>query len=111
MRLLALTAVFLLALAPAAVALPTFADDGVSLVAFTEGEGEADDESTPGMTMVSEGGIEPVELAPPSTSNLQEDQWTAKFLAPVVALLGILGIVLSIVFYGVRLRGRYRVVD
>lgn len=81
------------------------------VVAFTEAEGEGEAEEAPPTTVVSEGGIAPAELAPPADEAAAEDQWTAKFLAPTVAILGVLGIIAAFAFYGLRVRGRYRVVE
>lgn len=112
MKALALAALLVIVLAPAAMALPANIDgDSVSVVAFTEAESDGEGHEAPTTTMVSEGGIEPAELVPPVDESAVEDQWTAKFLAPTVALLGGLGVVAAIVFYGLRLRTRYRVVE
>lgn len=89
--------------------LPMTAD--TPLVLATEAEGEEGGEPAPSTTEVSEGGIAPAELAPPEPDDPQEDQWTAKFLAPLVAILGVLGVVAAFALYGLRLRGRYRVVE
>ena len=99
------------ALAAGRVADGTAASASPTIVAaFTEASDEEPDEGPP-TTDVSEGGVEPAQMAPPAEDEAAEDQWTAKFLAPLVAILGVLGIVLAAVMYGVRLRGRYRVVD
>jgi hypothetical protein len=111
MKTLVLTALLLLVFAPAAAATQAVIDDAPVLVAFTEAESEEGDEPAPTTTMVSEGGIEPAELAPPADESEPEDQWTARFLAPTVALLGILGVVAALALYGVRLRAKYRVVE
>jgi len=107
MKLLFLVALFVAAIAPAAVAV----DDDSHVVAFTEAEGEGEVEQPPSTTIMSEGGIAPAELAPPVAEDEVEDQWTAKFLAPTVALLAVLGIVAALAVYGIRLRARYRVVE
>lgn len=104
-----LVATLLLATTPA-VAAATAGPDRPMVLA-TEAEGEGDEEQAPPTTAVSEGGIEPAELAPPGEEEPAEDQWTAKFLAPTVAILGALGIVAAFVLYGLRLRGRYRIVE
>ena len=111
-----LTALLILLTAAPALAAER-ASDGTSasaspaiVVAFTEAADEEPDEGPP-TTEVSEGGVEPAQMAPPVEEDAAEDQWTAKFLAPLVAVLGVLGIILAAVMYGVRLRGRYRVVD
>ena len=106
MRSLLLAALFVAVLAPAAMASQA---DSPMVVAFTEAEGEV--EEPPSTTVVSEGGIAPAELAPPAEDAEAEDQWTAKFLAPTVAILGVLGIIAAFAFYGLRVRGRYRVAE
>ena len=79
------------------------------LLAFTEA---AEEESeAPPTTAVSEGGVAPAELAPPVEEEPAADQWTAKFLAPTVAVLGLLGVGVSIALYGIRVRSKYRVAD
>jgi hypothetical protein len=108
MRSLLLAALFVAVFAPAAAALET---DAPMVVAFTEADGEGDVEEAPATTVVSEGGIAPAELAPPIDDTAAEDQWTAKFLAPTVAILAVLGIIAAFAFYGLRVRGRYRVVE
>lgn len=108
MRAVLLAALFVALVAPAALASQA---DAPMVVAFTEAEGEGDVEEAPPTTTVSEGGIAPAELAPPNEEAESEDQWTAKFLAPTVAILAVLGIVAAFALYGVRIRGRYRVVE
>ena len=72
----------------------------------TEGEGEAEVvEEDPG----SELGIEPAVEAPPEVEEAEDRPWTQRFLAPTVLALGVLGLIGSIVYYGVRVRGKYRV--
>ena len=107
MKVVLLAAAFLLLSAPAVAAMPQPMDASLILAVEAEDEGE----EAPPTTSVSEGGITPAETAPPDTAEEPEDQWTAKFLAPTVAILGALGVVAAFLLYGVRLRGRYRVVD
>ncbi len=109
MRAVLLAALFVVLMAPAALA--STQGDAPLVVAFTEAEGEGEGEEAPPTTTVSEGGIAPAELAPPVEESEVEDQWTAKFLAPTVAILGAIGVVAAVAFYGVRVRGRYRVVE
>lgn len=110
MKALALAALIVVVFAPAAVALPASFGDSTRIMAFTE-ESEGDGDEAPATTMISEGGVEPAELAPPVDEAVAEDQWTAKFLAPTVALLGVLGVIAAVALYGVRLRGKYRVIE
>ena len=107
MKAVLLAAVFLLLSAPAVAAMPHSMDSSLILAVEAEDEGE----EAPPTTSVSEGGITPAEVAPPEEAEDPEDQWTAKFLAPTVAILGALGVVAAFLLYGVRLRGRYRVVE
>lgn len=109
MKVVLFAAVFLVLSAPALAALPQSLD--TSLILATEAETEGDGDEVPPTTSVSEGGIAPAELAPTPEAEGDEDQWTAKFLAPTTAILGALGVVAAIILYGVRLRGRYRVVE
>ena len=109
MKALLLAALLVVIAAPAAAAATT----GVSnpqLLAFTEAEDE-DGHEAPSTTIVSEGGVAPAELAPPIEDDAAEDQWTAKFLAPTVAILGLLGVVASIALYGARVRSKYQVAE
>ncbi len=108
MRILFLTALLLVLAAPAWAAVPD--GDGSSVLAFTEAESEEGGEAPP-TTQTSQGGITPAEMAPAAEDEPPEDQWTAKFLAPLVAVLGVIGIVVAFILYGLRLRGRYRVVE
>ncbi|NND03861.1 MAG: hypothetical protein HKN91_13855 [Acidimicrobiia bacterium] len=107
MKVVLLSAVFLMLSAPAVAAMPQSLDSSLILATEAETEGE----EAPPTTTVSEGGIAPAELVPPVEEVENEDQWTAKFLAPTVAILGALGVVAAFILYGIRLRGRYRVVE
>jgi hypothetical protein len=107
MKALLLAALLVVIAAPVAAAAATGTADP-TLLAFTEAE---DEHEAPPTTAVSEGGVAPAELAPPVDDEPAEDQWTAKFLAPTVALLGLLGVVASIALYGLRVRSKYRVAD
>ncbi len=78
------------------------------IVAFTEGEGESDTEEVT-EEQGSELGIVPAEEAPPAEEEATEQPWTQRFLAPTVLILGVLGIVGSLIYYGSRVRGRYKV--
>jgi len=89
-------------------------DDGTEQDGTTEdGTPEGEEGTTEGETddVGSELGIVPVEQAPPVVPEETEQPWTQRFLAPIVLLLGALGIVASVLFYGVRVKGRYRIVD
>lgn len=109
MRVVLLAAVFLLLSAPALAAMAQDVDSPLLLATEAESEGEGDE--APPTTTVSEGGIAPAELAPVAEEADSDEPWTAKFLAPTVAILGALGVVAAFVLYGIRLRGRYRVVE
>ena len=109
MKALLLAALLVVVAVPAAAAATMSTSDSV-VFAFTEAEAE-DEHEAPPTTTVSEGGVAPAEVAPPIDDEASEDQWTAKFLAPTVALLGLLGVVASIALYGLRVRSRYRVAE
>lgn len=53
---------------------------------------------------------EPAVVVPEEVEADEEDPWTARFLAPAVAVLGAIVIGASVSYYVVRVRGRYRVV-
>ncbi len=79
------------------------------VVTFTEGSTETTVPDTGGAG--TETGIVPAVEAPPLAETPTEAPWTQRFLAPTILALGVLGLIGSIVFYGVRIRARYRVVD
>ena len=114
MKLFTSAVLLSLAVVPA-IATTYTTTDGPAMVAFTEadedGEGGEQSDEAPPTTAVSEGGIAPAEMAPVADDSAAEDQWTAKFLAPLTAILGVLGVVAAFVMYGTRLRGKYRVVE
>ena len=84
---------------------PAFADDPLTF-AFTEGESEAEVvEEDQGSQL----GIEPAVEAPPVEEPDDARAWTQRFLAPAVLALGVLGLIGSMIYYGVRVRGKYRV--
>lgn len=56
-------------------------------------------------------GQEPAEIAPSDAAEEEEQPWTARFLAPTLLLIGVLALVASLAYYGVRVRSRYEVVD
>lgn len=78
------------------------------VLAFTEGEGEGETEVVE-EEQGSELGIEPAVEAPAVVDEETDRPWTQRFLAPTVLALGALGLIGSIVYYGVRVRGKYRV--
>lgn len=77
------------------------------VAAFTEGETEGEAEVVE-EDQGSELGIEPAVEAPPVAEEEEELPWTQRFLAPTVAALAVLGLIASIVYYGLRVRGKYR---
>lgn len=54
-------------------------------------------------------GDAPAVEAPPDGGEEEEDPWTARFLAPTVLLLGVVALGGSVLYYGARVRGKYRV--
>lgn len=53
----------------------------------------------------------PAVEAPEEVEEDEEQPWTARFLAPTVLLLGVVALGGSILYYGVRIRGKYTVTD
>lgn len=51
----------------------------------------------------------PAVEVPPDAPEAPEHPWTARFLAPLVLVLGVGSIAGALLYYGVRIRGRYRV--
>ena len=79
---------------------------GAETHAFTEAETE---EVEPAPENTS--GVTPAVEAPAGETEEEEQPWTARFLAPALLVLGIVAVVLVVVYYGVRMRGRYKIVD
>jgi len=79
---------------------------GAEQVAFTEAETEETEPATENMS-----GVTPAVEAPAADGEEAEQPWTARFLAPALLVLGIIAVVLVVVYYGVRMRGRYEIVD
>lgn len=98
--LVALAAYSVLAVAPATA--------WSQVLAFTEGETEGEEEVVEDQG--SELGIVPAVEAPPEVPETTDAPWTERFLAPTVLALGVLGIAGSVLYYGARVRGRYKVV-
>ena len=53
---------------------------------------------------------EPAVMVPEEAEEETDDPWTARFLAPAVAVLGAVAVGSAAAYYVVRIRGRYRVV-
>lgn len=92
----------------AALALaPATASAAPGSIAFTESVTETETEVTttfpPGMT--------PAVEAPPPAEAEREDPWTARYLAPLLLVAGVVIAVAYFGFYGARVRGKYEVVD
>lgn len=102
MRIRAGFVILLLAVAAFVAAAPA--------LAFTEGESEGDTEVVE-EDQGSELGIEPAVEAPPVAEDEPDRPWTQRFLAPTVLALGVVGLLGSIAYYGMRVRGKYRVVE
>jgi hypothetical protein len=84
---------------------PASALDGrTSLMAFTE-------EPTATTTEAPSSGLTPAVEAPPEEEEGEEQPWTARFLAPLVLVLGLAALIGAIAYYGVRIRRRYRVIS
>ncbi len=76
------------------------------LILATEAETETDT-GTPSSTS----GITPAEDAETAGEDDAEQPWTFRFLAPLVLTLGVVGLVISLLAYVIRLKSRYRVVQ
>jgi hypothetical protein len=72
---------------------------------------EAEEEEAPPEEPVFEEGQEPAVIAPPASESETEQPWTSRFLAPTLLVIGLLALIGAIVYYGVRIRSRYEVVD
>ena len=53
---------------------------------------------------------EPAVVVPEEAEAGTEDPWTARFLAPLVLVIGVASLGVAISYYVVRIRGRYRTV-
>ena len=51
----------------------------------------------------------PAVETPPDAAEEEEEPWTARYLAPTTLLLGLVALGGSLLYYGLRVRGRYRV--
>ena len=56
------------------------------------------------------GGSEPAIVISDDAGDADEPAWTFRFLVPTVLAISAIALVLTALLYGVRLRGRYRVV-
>lgn len=54
---------------------------------------------------------EPAVEAPPEAVEDEEPPWTSRFLAPAVLAIGVVAIGGTALYYALRIRGRYRVVQ
>jgi hypothetical protein len=53
---------------------------------------------------------EPAVVVPEEAEEDSEDPWTARFLAPLVLVIGVVTIGASAAYYVIRIKGRYRTV-
>ncbi len=53
---------------------------------------------------------EPAVVVPEDAEESAEDPWTARFLAPLVFVIGAVSLGAAVSYYVVRIRGRYRTV-
>ena len=56
-------------------------------------------------------GIQPAVEADPAGGEDEEQPWTARFLAPLLLTIGVVGLALSAIGYLFRLKARYRVAE
>ena len=105
MRIRTLFSAVLMGMLLLMVAGPAWAGEQL-VFAFTEGEGEEEvvEEDTG-----SELGIEPAVPAEPAEEEAADIPWTQRFLAPTVLALGAVGLIGALVYYGARVRGKYKV--
>jgi hypothetical protein len=54
---------------------------------------------------------EPAVSIPEDAETEEEQPWTARYLIPTLMVMGLVVLVAVLIAYGVRLRGRYRVVQ
>lgn len=75
------------------------------VAAFTEAETEEPAEP------VNDSGITPAVEAPPEVPPEEDLPWTARYLAPTILALGVIGLIATIAIYGTRIGSKYEVVD
>lgn len=68
----------------------------------------AEEETT--TTTVDPNAPRPAVEAPVEGEDEVEHPWTTRYLVPTFLLIGALGVLASLAFYGARIRARYRVV-
>ncbi len=73
------------------------------LILATEAESETSEAPQ------DESGIVPAVPQEAGGEDEEQQPWTARFLAPLVLTIGVVGLVLSAAAYVVRIKGRYRV--
>jgi hypothetical protein len=95
-----LGAVLLLGAPTAAVAFD--AGQGATIVALTEEPSET-------TTTAPSSGLTPAVEAPAPDEDKSTQPWTARFLAPLILLLGLAALVAAVAYYGVRIKRRYRI--
>ncbi len=54
---------------------------------------------------------QPAVEAPADAVDEVEQPWTARFLVPILLLMGVAALVGSALYYGMRIRGKYRVIQ
>ena len=97
---------FLALLALLAVPAMALAGDELILATAEEPEGEVIEPA-----LVNESGIEPAVEADPRSEEEDEQPWTARFLAPLILTIGVIGLGVSLVGYVTRVKGRYTVAE
>lgn len=98
-------------IAAAFLAVPNVAIAGSDNAVLAFVSADIQDESDDPDVTVNESGIEPAVDVPAPEVDEEEQPWTARFLAPTVLALGVVGLVAATAVYGLRIRGRYRVVE
>ncbi len=102
MRLTRLFAAVLVALAAFVPAVAVAADAPLLLAAEESEESEVENTGIPSGAAVD---------AEPLSEDELEQPWTTRFLVPTVMALAVLGVLASIAYYAMRIRGRYTVVE
>ena len=79
-------------------ALPLFALAAAVPPAFAQEEAELPADQQPAVVVSESGGTE------------EDEAWTFRFLVPTVLAISAIALVATVLVYGIRVRGRYRVV-
>ena len=70
-----------------------------------------DEAEEPATTSTFAPGMTPAVEAPPASEAERDDPWTARYLAPLLLVGGVVVAIGYFATYGARVRGKYEVVD